>query len=61
MYSRFQHNAPKLLPMVVLAVLFVSAGPASLLRTVAETSRLLGQISLDLCQMGIVALRVFGI
>jgi hypothetical protein len=59
MYSRFQHNAPKLLPLLVLAVLFVSAGPA-ILRTVADASRLLGQISLELCQLGVAVLRVFG-
>jgi hypothetical protein len=60
MYSRFQHNASKLLPLLVLAALFVSAGPVALC-TVAETSLLLGQISLDLCQMGLVVLRVFGV
>jgi hypothetical protein len=60
MYSRFQRNASKLLPLVVLSFLLVSAGPVAL-RTVAEASRLLGQISLELCQMGLVLLRVFGI
>ena len=61
MYSRFQHNAQKLLPLLVLAVLFLSAGPAALLRTVGDASRLPGQISLELCQLGVVVLRVFGI
>jgi hypothetical protein len=30
MYSRFQHNAPKRLSLLVLAVLFLSAAPAAL-------------------------------
>jgi hypothetical protein len=60
MYSRLQRNASKLLPLLVLGLLFVSSGPGAL-RTLAETSRLLGQISLELCQFGLVVLRVWGI
>ena len=61
MYSRFQHNASKLLPLLVLAALAMSVGPGALLHAVAEASRLFGQISLELCQLGLVVLRVFGI
>jgi hypothetical protein len=60
MYSRLQRNASKLLPLLVLGILFVSSGPVAL-RTLAEASRLLGQISLELCQFGLVVLRVWGI
>jgi len=60
MYSHFRQIASTLLPLLLCGTLLVSAGPAAL-RTIAQVSLLLTQISLELCQMGIAILRVCGI
>jgi hypothetical protein len=60
MYSPFHRVASRLLPLVVGGTVLLSTGPDAL-RTVAQASILLAQISLELCQMGFAVLQVCGI
>jgi hypothetical protein len=60
MYLSFQRITSKLLPLILGGTLLVSTGPA-VLRAVGEASLLLAQISVELCQMGLVVLHVCGI
>jgi hypothetical protein len=60
MDSRFHRIASSFLPLALGGVLLLSTGPDAL-RTVTQASLLLAQLSLELCQMGLVVLRVCGI
>ena len=57
--SRFHQTSSNLLPLSLAGLLLCSGTEA--LRTLADTSLLMLQISLELCQMGIAVLRVCGI
>jgi hypothetical protein len=59
-YSRFHPIALRILPLAVGGTLLLGAGPDAL-RTVAQASLLLAQLSLELCQIGLVIWRVCGI
>jgi len=58
--SRFHRAFSKVLPISMTLTLGIGAGPATL-RTVAETTLWIAQISLEFCQMGIAVLRVWGV
>ena len=58
MHSLFQ-RASKLLPLVLGGTVVLSA--SATLPTLAQASLLLGEICLQLCQMGLVILRTCGI
>jgi len=60
MYSRFHRIASRFLPLAVGGTLLLSTGPDAL-RTVARASLVLAELSLELCQMSLVVLRVCGI
>lgn len=58
----FRRIASRFLPLALGTILFLSASPGSdALCTVAESCLRLAQLSLELCQIGIVILRVCGI
>jgi len=60
MHASSHRFASKLFSKVLGLTLFLTVGPAAL-RTIAELHRLLAQISLQLCEIGLVVLRVCGI
>ena len=60
MYARFRRVASRLLPLVLGGALLVGTGPV-VLQTIAQTSLVLAQISLELCQMGLTVVRILGI
>ena len=60
MYSRIHRVASRPLLLAVTATFLVTGGPEAL-RTVAQASLVLTQISLELCQLGLSVLRVCGI
>jgi hypothetical protein len=60
MYPRFRRMASRLLPLALGGTLLLSIGPAAF-KTVARTSLMLAEISLELCQMGLAVLRILGI
>ena len=60
MYSPFHRIVSRLLPLVVGGALLLGTGPDAL-RTVAQASLLLAQVSLELCYLGLAVLRVCGI
>ncbi len=60
MYSRFRRMASRLLTLALGGTFLLSIGPAAL-HTVAQTSLVLAQICLELCQMGLAVLRILGI
>ena len=57
--SRLNQTSSNLLPVSLAGLLL--CGGSEALRALAETSLLMLQISLELCQMGIAVLRVCGI
>jgi hypothetical protein len=59
MHSIFQ-SASKFVPLALGGTLALSAAPATL-RTLAQASLLLAEISLQLCEMGLAVLRTCGI
>ncbi len=62
MSPHFRRIVSRFLPFAVGAILLLSAGPGpDALCTVAQTALLQAQRSLELCQIGIVILRVCGI
>ena len=60
MHTNSHRLASKIFSKVLAGTLFVTVGPAAL-RTIAELHHLLAQISLQLCEIGLVVLRVCGI
>jgi hypothetical protein len=54
------HVDSKLFSTLLAATLLLTLGPAAL-RTIADLDCLLAQISLQLCEMGLIVLRVCGI
>jgi len=60
MYPRFRRMASRLLPLALGGTFLLSIGPAAL-QTVVQTSLVLAEISLELCQMGLAVLRILGI
>jgi len=60
MRANSHHLASKLFSTLLAVTLFLTAGPAAL-RTIAELHHFLAQISLQLCEIGLVVLRVCGI
>jgi len=54
------HRLGSKLSALFAATLFITVGPAAL-RTIAELHHFLAQISLQLCEIGLVVLRVCGI
>lgn len=60
MRSKSYHVASKLLCGFLGATLFLSVAPDAL-RTIAQVDLLVAQVSLELCEMGLVFLRACGI
>jgi hypothetical protein len=60
MHANSHRLGSKLFSTLLAVTLFLTVGPAAL-RTIAELHHFLAQVSLQLCEIGLVVLRVCGI